>query len=219
MVTVPHEDIHEHRFDMVTVAPLSETVGAIAVIVLSIIGLAGTAPGAMIAIATIVIGAAILMQGANTASEYAEMFAVEGAGLASPGPVGGGITLEFLAGGAGVVLGILALLTLATGVLSAAALIVFGGTLLLSAGATARASELQTEAATLSMSARALLRQTAGVASGAQIMIGLGAIVLGILALVGLHVAILILVGQLAISGALLTVSAGNSVAGLWHHA
>ena len=219
MVTVPHEDIRGHRFDMVTVAPLSETVGAIAIIVLSIIGLAGTAPAVMLSIATIVIGAAILMQGANTASEYAELFAVEGAGLSRPGAVGGGITLEFLAGGAGVVLGILALLTPATGVLSAAALIVFGSTLLLSAGATARASEIQTEAASLSVSARALLRQTAGVASGAQIMIGITAIVLGILALVGLHEGILILVGQLAIGAALLMVSAGNSVAGLWHHA
>jgi hypothetical protein len=147
------------------------------------------------------------------------LFAAGEAGLARQGAVGGGITLEFLAGGAGVVLGILALLTPATLVLSAAALIVFGGTLLLSAGATARASEIQSDSATLSMSARSLLRETAGVASGAQIMIGIGAIVLGILALVGLHAAILTLVAQLAIGASLLTVSAGNSVAGLWHRA
>lgn len=219
MVTVPHEEIREHRFEMVTVAPLSETVGAIAIIVLAIIGLAGTVPATMVAIATIVIGAAILMQGANTASEYAELFAAEEAGLAKPGAVGGGITLEFLAGGTGIVLGILALLTPATAVLSAAALIVFGCTLLLSAGATARASAIQSEDAALSVNARALLRETASVASGAQIMIGVAGIVLGILALVGLQGAVLTLVGELAIGAALLAVSAGNSVAGLWHHA
>lgn len=218
MVTLPHEDIHTHRFDMVTVAPLSETVGAIAIIVLAIIGLAGTEPAGMLAIATIIIGAAILMQGANIASEYAEVFAADEVGVGRSA-AGGGITLEFLAGGTGVVLGILALLTSATLVLSAAALIVFGGTLLLSAGATAHASQMQNEEAATGLRARALLHEAASVASGTQIMIGVGAIVLGILALVGLHVTILTLVGQLAIGASLLTVSAGNSVAGLWRHA
>jgi hypothetical protein len=205
---------------MVTVAPLTETVGAIAIIVLSIIGLAGTASATMAAIATIVIGAAILMQATNTASEYVELVEAEQAGgFAKAGAVGGGITLEFLAGGAGVVLGILALLTPVTSVLAAAALIIFGGTLLLSAGATARATEMQTQSAAMSGNARALLHQTASVGSGAQIMIGIAAIVLGILALVGLHAAVLILVGELAIGAALLAVSAGNSVAGLWRQA
>ena len=121
MVTIPGREVHERGFDMVTVAPLSEAVGAIAIIVLSIIGLAGTAPETMLAIATIVIGAAILMQGANTASEYADLLTVEETHSAAPAGVGGGVTLEFLAGGAGVVLGILALLTPPTLVLTAAA--------------------------------------------------------------------------------------------------
>jgi hypothetical protein len=131
--------------------------------------------------------------------------------------VGTGMTLEFLAGGAGIVLGILALLTPATLVLSAAALIVFGGTLLLSAGATAHTSAMQGESA--GFSAQPLLREAAKVSSGAQIMIGIGAIVLGILALVGLHAAILALVGQLAIGASLLMAGAGPSVAGLWRSA
>jgi len=203
---------------MVTVAPLSETVGALAIIVLAIIGLAGTVPAVMLAIATIVIGAAILMQGANAAGEYAELLALEEGGLVKPAAIGSGITLEFLAGGTGVVLGILALLTPATLVLSAAALIVFGGTLLLSSGATARAATTQSEGATMSVVTRSLLREAAGVATGAQIMIGVGAIVLGILALTGLHAEVLMLVGQLAVGAALLMVSAGSSIAGLWHN-
>lgn len=219
MVSASHEGLRGHRFDMVTVAPLSETVAAIAIIVLAIIGLAGTAPGAMVAIATIVIGAAILLQGANMATEYGELLAAEEGGLGNPAAVGGGITLEFLAGGTGVVLGILALLTPITAVLSAAALVVFGCTLLLSASATARASEKHSEGAALSGSARALLHQTASVGAGAQIMIGVAAVVLGILALVGLHGVVLTLVGELAIGAALLAVGAGNSVAGLWRHA
>lgn len=219
MVTVPHTDTREHGFDMVTVAPLTESVGAIAIVVLSIIGLAGTAPGAMLAIATIIIGAAILMQGANTASEYAELFVAEEAGMVKPAAVGGGITLEFLAGGTGVVLGILALLTPATLVLSAAALVVFGGTLLLSAGATARASSMHTEGMGTSVIAQSVMRQAASVSAGAGIMIGVGAIVLGILALVGLHSVILALVGELAIGASLLMVSAGNSLVALWRHA
>lgn len=219
MVTVPHTETHERGFEMVTVAPLTESVGAIAIIVLAVIGLAGTAADAMLAIATIVIGAAILMQGANTASEYAELFAAEEAGLVKPAAVGGGITLEFLAGGAGVVLGILALLTPATLALSAAAVVVFGGTLLLSAGATARASSLHSEGMGTSIVAQSMMRQAAGVSAGAQIMIGVGAVVLGILALVGLHAVILALVGELAIGTSLLMSSAGNSLAILWRHA
>ncbi|HLI23238.1 MAG TPA: hypothetical protein VKV32_19085 [Stellaceae bacterium] len=219
MVTVPHTDTHERGFDMVTVAPLTESVGAIAIIVLSVIGLAGTAEGAMLAIATIVIGASILMQGANTVSEYAELFVAEEAGMVKPGAIGGGITLEFLAGGAGVVLGILGLLTPVTVVLSAAALVVFGGTLLLSAGATVRASSIQSDSAGMSVVTQSVMRQATSVSAGAQIMIGVGAIVLGILALIGLHSVILALVGDLAIGTSLLMVSAGNSVAGLMRRA
>jgi hypothetical protein len=189
---------------MGSVTPVSEAVAAIAVIVLAVLGLVNVVPGVMVAVATIVVGAAILLQGAGTASAYSRLITVGAATGAEA--LGGGITLEFLAGGAGIVLGILALFAhVAT--LVPAAVIVFGGSLLLSGGAMVRRASLEAVPPTATPQERAaamIAEQMAGVATGAQIMIGIAAIVLGILALVPIHDATLSLVGLLAIGAALL---------------
>lgn len=134
MVSVQENRDHRNRVSTLATAtavtPLSETVAAIAVIVLSILGLLDVAPGILVAITTIVVGAAILMQGAQIVGEYSRI-AAGGALSSTPSASwGGGVTLEFLAGGTGIVLGIIALFS-HWDTLAPAALIVFGGTLLL----------------------------------------------------------------------------------------
>jgi hypothetical protein len=206
------------------VAPVSESAAAIAVIVLTILGLLNVVPGAMVAIATIVVGAAILLQGAQTATDFSRLVVADSSMSAASATWGGSITLEFLAGGVGIVLGILALFS-QTPTLTPAALIVFGGTLLLigstmaRVGSTASATSIRPEAAPQERATDVMVAQMSGIASGAQIMIGIAAIVLGILALVPIHGAILTLIGLLAVGASLLvsTVAGGGFTASMLH--
>ena len=79
-------------------------------LVLAILGLAGVVPMYMAFIATIVLGVALLFEGWALASRYSKLLSEMGGGLLTATELGGGITAEFLAGAAGVALGILALL-------------------------------------------------------------------------------------------------------------
>jgi hypothetical protein len=202
--------VHDERRDWAvasnTVTPLSESVAAIAIIVLAVLGLLNVVPEAMMAIATIVVGVAILLQGAQTVGEYSRLIAAGPGAQAIAGTLSGGVTLEFLSGGVGIVLGILALFS-HTPTLAPAALIVFGATLLLSGAIVARRAAEPSGvvgASPQAQAAQAIAAQMAAVTSGAEIMIGIAGIVLGILALVPIHGAILTLVGLLAVGGALL---------------
>lgn len=199
MVTLP-EGQKAAAYEVPSVAPMSETVAAIAVIVLTILGLVDVIPGIMMSIATIVVGAAILLQGANTATEYAHALSD---GAESTAGMGGGVTLEFLAGGAGIVLGILSLFTHAMA-LAPAALIVFGGVLLLAGSVGAGLSGRQAAAALQGDAALQLMaRQASAAAAGGEALVGIAAIILGILALIPIHGEILTLVGLLAVGGGL----------------
>lgn len=212
--------IHDERRDWAVasnaVTPLSESIAAIAIIVLAVLGLLNVVPEAMMAIATIVVGVAILLQGAQTVGEYSRLIAAGPGGFAVSSTLSGGITLEFLSGGVGIVLGILALFS-HTPTLAPAALIVFGATLLLNGAIVAfRAAGPRAAlgASPQAQAAEAIAVQMAGVTCGAEIMIGIAGIVLGIIALMPIHAAILTLVGLLAVGAALLmaAVSTGGMV-------
>jgi hypothetical protein len=200
MVSVQSER-HVIAQEIASVTPLSEAAAALAVIVLAVLGLVDVVPTAMLGIATIVVGAGLLLQGTKMAAEYSRILGEEGA-AGNMQSVGGGITLEFLAGGAGIVLGILSLFAHAAE-LAPAALIVFGGTLLLGGGVAARIgfpAEATPGAETVAM----MVRQSAAAAAGAQVFIGIAAIVLGILSFAVAYGHVLVLVGLLAVGAGLL---------------
>jgi hypothetical protein len=89
---------------------LIDAIGGIATIVLAVCGLAGIHAPMMAAIATIVFGIALLIQGGTMLSEYAQIIFPAGA-KASPIDQFGGSSLSavFLVGAGGIVLGVLAL--------------------------------------------------------------------------------------------------------------
>lgn len=205
MVSVQSER-HVIAQEIATATPFSEAVAALAVIALSILGLIDVVPTVMLGVTTIVVGAGLLLQGTKMAAEYSRILDDETlAGRTQA--IGGGITLEFLAGGSGIVLGILSLYSHAAQ-LAPAALIVFGGTLLLGGGVAARiglpvsttvgADSPGVDAVTM------IIRQSASAAAGAQVLIGVAAVVLGILALAVAHAQTLNLVGLLAVGAGLL---------------
>lgn len=188
-----HEPTEQRKTEVAAGGSMVESLAAVAAVVLSILGLAGVEPLYMLTISVIAIGVALLAEGAAVAAKYHEESTVAEAGM----------NAEFLAGIAGIILGVLALLgvgeTVLSVVLSAAAMLVFGGALLLSAGA---APEL---AATVHPDRmRESTRKATMGAAGAKVLVGLAVVVLGILALVGFEPILLLLVAALALGAVLL---------------
>ena len=189
-----------------------DAIGGIATVALAIVGLAHTAPEMMVSIATIIFGAALLIQGGAMLSEYANIIFPAGTAVTSTAQFGGGsLSAVFLAGAAGIVLGILALLGINPSTLTSAAIIAFGAALVLSSNSVwhlhqlKRASLTAPAAGQASTSGREILaNEMAFGSAGVQALAGLAAIVLGILALAGGNAVVLDLVALLALGGTLI---------------
>lgn len=177
------------------VGSVGEAVGGAAAVVLAILALLGLLPLTLNAIAAIAIGAALLIGGAALARRYARAVP---AGYVSRGrqDVAGALGLQAIAGVAGLALGILALLRIDPLTLLGVASIVFGAALLAGGGAMAR----------LARSARWIRAEGDPVAAagGWESLVGIGAIVLGILALTGHAPMTLTLVAMLSVGAAIL---------------
>ncbi len=153
--------------------------------VLAIVGLAGLVANLMASIGTIIIGAAILMDGMAYRQFPAHSRWAQTRGLSA----------EFLGGVAGIVLGILALFGTYPAILLGVALIVFGSALFLN---TIEFLQWQrfagAQEGVASQDAHAF-----AFGPGGQLMVGLAAVVLGILAVIGLSPLTLTLVGVLGL--------------------
>jgi hypothetical protein len=181
-----------------------DALGGIATIVLAIIGLSGVKPEVLVSISTIVFGAALLIQGGAMLSEFAQIEATPETAVAAGG---GGISGLFLVGVAGIVLGVLALLSVHAPVLTAVAAIAFGAALLISSSGvwqllTSRsvAMRFQTGAPMV----RIVASEVAAGSAGLQAMAGLAVIVLGILAVCGIYSEPLTLIALLVAGAAIL---------------
>jgi hypothetical protein len=168
---------------------VAEAICALVTIVLTILALAHVAPNFLVAIATIVFGAALLLHGSTALAEYGRMY-VQAGGSSSPTmPVSdGGLSAVLLAGAAGVVLGILALLGISTTELTAIAVIAFGGALVLGSSSALRLHLFKLALAKADervqrLASDALAGEMLSSSAGFFGLAGLSAIVLGILAL------------------------------------
>ena len=189
---------------VVTGGASTEAVLGAAAVVLAILGLAEVQTFYMLTIATIAIGAALFVEGASIMGRYSALVRETGGGAISRTELGGGMSTEVAAGAAGVVLGILALIEIEPVTLCAIAVIVFGAALLLTSGATNRLAELEMVSRVRHDYLQEATRQATQAAAGTQTLVGLAAIVLGILALIQVEPLTLTLVGLLSIGAALL---------------
>lgn len=195
-----------------TTGSVVEAAGGIAVIVLAIIGLSRGDTGLFMSIAGIVLGAALLAHGGTIAAEYSKLLAMTTGGTLGTIELGGGMTVEVLAGGAAMVLGILGLLHFAPVVLLASTVIAVGGSLIFAAGGIQRLNTLKTQAAGLSEIAQRVAQSAVSGAIAAQVLAGAAAIVLGILGLTTTSypnaltlIGLLVLGAAIAASGAALS--------------
>jgi hypothetical protein len=175
---------------------------AIGAVVLSILGIVGVFPTYLAAITVIGLGTILFFEGGNVILHYSELLdEAGGTNLVSASAVSRGITAEFLAGMAGIVLGILALLRIVPMTLLSVAAITYGGTLMLTSG---ESVWLDSFVAKDNAIMRQLMHCMSLAAAGAQVLAGLAALVLGILALVGIASMTMVLVALLATGASIL---------------
>jgi hypothetical protein len=173
---------------------LTEALGGAAVVVLAILGLMRIDASLLAAIATIVLGAAFLVEGGALAARFMRVARRET--TTAHGLVGGDVAMESMCGAAGIVLGILAIVGIYPMVLVPAAVIVFGAGMLSASGTAWR---LNTQHTPTSPSVRPHWFEESFDFSGSQVLIGFAGIVLGILALAGYVPLVLSLVALLAL--------------------
>ncbi len=193
-----------------------EGVAGIIGIVLAILGLLNILPQLLLPIAAIVLGAAFLVNGGAVASRFAKLLNETAKGRFETAEWSVGLTTEFIGGLAAVILGILTLLHIAPAVLMPISAIVFGATLIFGSGITARLNHLQMPKSEEYEAFREVARESVNVAMGAEILLGLSAVVLGIIAVTGIgwmtltFVALLCIgVSNAAIGGAIMAKMTG----------
>ena len=199
--TITPAQFHEQAKQWENTTLTTELLLACGAVVVSILGFAGVFRNDLAAIAVIGLGVMLLFQGANVVLRYTELLYEAGASnKARVAEVSRGITAELLAGVAGIVLGILALLRIVPMTLMSVAVIIYGGTLLLTSGESVWLTPFSTENEVV----RQLMHSMSLVAAGGQVLVGLAAVVLGILGLVGIMPITMILVALLATGASML---------------
>ncbi len=178
---------------------LAEGLAGGAAVALSIIALARVYPEILVPIAAIAIGTAFVMEGGTIAARLTDLLEQTGTTRAEGSDVGVGLTAELIGGITGIVLGILALLNLAPLTLLAITAIVYGATLISSSGVVTRLNNLLLDCSDAHELAREVTRQAVTAATGVQNLLGLAAIVLGILGLMNVSTLILTIVAMLCI--------------------
>lgn len=170
--------------------------------VLAIIGLAGALPFYMTTIATIAIGAGLFAEGTSLGVGLGR---IDRNGIREEDAAAGGFALQGLAGAAGIVLGILALIGLLPTVLIAIAILTMGGALVFGGPARAELNLTALQVSGGSITQKRVATQAVNTSAGLLTLVGLGAVTLAILALVGApYTATLVLVSLLGLGGALL---------------
>ena len=203
-----------------TYGGLVDVIGGAATIILAIVALSGVSQSLLGAVATIVFGAALLIQGGTMLTEFTKLMTPPGAAAGAAEEVvgGGGLSSLFLVGAAGIVLGVLALIGISAHTLTAAAVIAFGGALLLSSNSVwrlyqAKRASYRAAAAGMLSEAEFLAGEMASGSAALQCLAGLAAIVLGILAVTGTNPVVLTLVGLLVLGSTVLLT--GSTLSGV----
>jgi hypothetical protein len=174
-------------------------------IVLGIIGLTSSRwVGHLAPISLIVLGAGLLFVGGAVAARYSKLFRAVAPDQAGKVELGGGISSEFLTGCAGIVLGILALLGFSPTTLMAVGVICLGAGVLVGSGSNSRLNALAYYGTNWHPTAQAVARESVIGAAATEALVGVGAVVLGILALLGYQPMTLILVSAIALGGSIL---------------
>jgi len=186
-------------YKTITAGSVLEAIGGIGVVALAIVGLGGVVPRYMAPIASIAFGVALAAAAAAIAARFSQLARSDG--VIQKAEVGGGAGAELVGGMAGGILGILALVGMVPTILISVAAIVFGAAVLLGSATESRISSLAVD------SGERIMSEALVGSAGAEVLVGIGAIALGITALTGTAPMTLNLI-------AMLTLGAGATIQG-----
>lgn len=183
--TKTFDEMQEEKRSLRTIlgGSLTESFFGGATIVLALMGLSGIMPELMLPVATITMGAAFLFESGSISMRFSRLFARTSADPIEKFDFGLGLTAEFVGGVTGVVLGVTALMQISPEVLVPVAVMVYGGTLILGSSVPVRLNELEFGGSEESARLGKIAREAMFAASGADIILGFSAMVLGIVAL------------------------------------
>jgi len=214
MTTGPYGETYreqEKTAQVVAGGSIVEAICGLAAIVLAVLGLLGIQTFWMLTISGITLGAALLIEGAAIGARINRLRY-----YGSTSQLGSGASSEFIGGLAGGTLSVLALLGIQPMILMPTALIIFGGAILLGSGGTAELSHIHehrradTDPGTpythtdRERQSHEAARQSVMAASGAQVLVGLAAITLGVLALLEFNPLVLTFSGLIAVGASVL---------------
>lgn len=207
-----HEQEEWRAAHVLKAGSIAEGIVGIAAGAIAIVALAGVKPELLLAVAIIAAGAALVLEGGAIVSRYATLLEELSESRFGTSELGSGVTTQFIGGVTGIILGILMLINIHPFVLASIAVIVYGATLLISSGATSRMSSLMINNTQASRFTKEVTHQAVYAAAGAQILVGIGVVILGILGLTGFDPLVLSLVAVLAVGVSDLL--SGSAVAG-----
>lgn len=192
--------------EIVSGGSIAEAAGGLGAVVLAILALANILPIWLAPIAAIVLGGALFLQGGAMATRFHSLLAKTSPAHVSSVQFGSGMGAEILGGIAGVVLGILALLHIVPVTLLTVCAIVFGAALLMASGSNARLNAIRFRDPSVESYdwIHHVTAEILAAADGVQVLVGLGAIVLGIIALDTARPLTLDLISFLAVGGSVL---------------
>lgn len=168
-------------------------------IVLALVGLSGIWPLYMLPIAIIAMGAGFFLEGTAITMRFSRLISESTQERAGEHQFGLAISSEFIGGIAVVVLGILSLIGVAPMVLAPVAVIIFGSILMLSSGFKVRFNALEFEHAEYPDRFKRIAEEAMIATAGVEFVLGLSVAILGIIAITGISVLTLSLVGLLLV--------------------
>ncbi len=191
-----------------------EAIGGACAVILAILGLMNFAPAKMAAVAGIALGASLFLESGFVSGSY-EAIRARFEGGTHP-EFGGGLGVEMVAGMCAIVLGILTLLMVEPpALLMGIATLVLGAGVALSSGVTGRLNSAKLLIRKGTDDSRIETRHAIVDAALTQVVLGVAAAVLGILALAGVSPSVLILVAMLGLGVSALY--SGGALAGrMW---
>lgn len=184
-----------------------EMVGGLAALGLACFGLAGMVPGILASVAGICISSALMLEGLAVSAEYGRLTGWQGA----PPQVAGGMSAEFVAGGSGLALSILGLVGVYRPILLAITVIILGMGLAISSGAKMRLNSLRATE-TEGEIEESKLKKMVIAAIGLEVIVGVAAVVLGIIALSQIAPAEVVLVAFLILG--VIMLASGSALGG-----
>lgn len=176
-----------------------QTIGGLGALVLGILGIVGVASSVFDPIAIIAAGGALLIGGTALTARYSRLFP-DTKSRRTKNAMLRGLTFQAFVGIGAIALGILALVGIATITLISASVIALGTALLIASRASVRLDSLLLR--NEMESGESVSHSAMFVASATEVIAGLGAIALGVLALVGLSPLMLTLIAMIAVGTA-----------------